>query len=80
MLIKCQLYLVFLQLQMTDNVGNLLALFVRKLPLDLNWDLAAALGDHSAAPGGSRNLLTCDNVTCDDVTIIVSKIVRPGVR
>ena len=60
---------------MTDNVRNLLALLVRKLPLNLNWDLSAALGDHSAAPGGSGHLLTCDNVT-----LVVSKIVRPGVR
>ena len=60
---------------MTHNVRNLLALFVRKLPLDLDWDLAAALGDHSAAPGGSGHLLTCDNVTK-----IVSNFVRPGVR
>ena len=39
---------------MTDNVGDLLALLVRQLPLDLDWDLAATLGDHGAAAGGER--------------------------
>ena len=42
---------------MTDNVRNFLALLVRQLLLDLDWDLAATLGDHSAAAGGSGNLL-----------------------
>ena len=52
-----QNHLVFLQLEMTDNVGDLLALLVRQLLLDLDWDLAATLGDHGAAAGGSGNLL-----------------------
>ena len=45
---------------MTDNVRNLLTFLVRKFPLDLDWDLAAALGDHGAAAGGSGHLLTFD--------------------
>ena len=49
---------------MADNVGNLLALLVRKLSLNLDWDLAATLGDHSAAAGGRRHLLIMVTVTC----------------
>ena len=46
---------------MTDNVGNLLTLLVRKLPLDLDRNLTAALGNNSAAAGGGGHLL--DNIT-----------------
>ena len=50
---------------MADNVGNLLAFLVRKFSLDLDWDLTATLGDHSAAARGRGDLLiTVTLVTC----------------
>ena len=55
-------HLVFLQLEMADNVGHLLAFLIRKLSLNLDWNLAATLGDYSAAAGGRGDLLKM--VTC----------------
>ena len=55
-------HLVFLQLEMADNVGNLLAFLVRQFPLNLDWDLPATLGDYSTTAGGSGDLLIM--VTC----------------
>ena len=46
--------LVTLQLQVTNNVRNLFALFIRQLPLDLNWDLATRLSHNCATSRGSR--------------------------